>query len=89
MAKLWNVSGFSKAFTDDKDVYHAVEPNGEVTVPKKDVPRLLADGFTKTKPTIVKTAEEAEQMAKEDRLEAAKVELALAEEDLNPPKEGG
>ncbi len=84
--KLWNVAGFSKSFTDAKGTYHAVDHNGEVKAPTKDVPRLLADGFTDTKPVVVKDAEEAEKRAKEARLEVAKAELALAEEALNPPK---
>ncbi len=82
--KLWNVAGFSKSFIDARGTYHAVDHNGEVKIPAKDVPRLLADGFTATKPVAVKNAEEAEKLAKEARLETAKAELGKAEEALNP-----
>ncbi len=80
--KLWNVAGFSKAFTDTDGLYRSVEHLESIKVPPADVPRLLNDGFVDKEPeelvTARKQAEEvmAAQKKGEDQVAKAAKEIA-------------
>lgn len=85
---VWNTDPNAKSFYElnakgDAVAYHSIAPGESVKMPKHERERLIADGgWTDKKPQAVKDAEKAAKEALESRIEAAKVEIATALDEL-------